>query len=299
MQYDLEPGNFVINPSEKNWGIGQIQSIIKNKATVNFQNNGKKVIKLENLAKNLIETTQLAGRKSIELRKQGLKTIIKPDNSPVTNGDLEVNKILTEKIKSLTPNIPIISEETVDFKKKNTLKTFWLIDPIDGTKEYIAGKDEYTINAALILNYIPTVGLLGAPKKNRLFYSYGKNNSFMIENDKVTKLNCEKKTTKGKVFAVSGAEKPSSLILEVLKKHKVESFTPMHSSYKFCVIATGEFDFYAAKERAYEWDYAAGHAVAENAGAIITTLDNQPFKYGKSDYKNLSLIIKRNKVLDA
>ena len=256
-------------------------------------------IELENLAKNLIETTELAGRKSIELRKQGLKTIIKPDNSPVTNGDLEVNKILTEKIKSLTPNIPIISEETVDFKKKNTLKTFWLIDPIDGTKEYIAGKDEYTINAALILNYIPTVGLLGAPKKNRLFYSYGKNNSFMIENGKTTKLNCEKKTTKGKVFAVSGAEKPSSLILDVLKKHKVESFTPMHSSYKFCVIATGEFDFYAAKERAYEWDYAAGHAVAENAGAIITTLDNQPFKYGKSDYKNLSLIIKRNKVLDA
>ena len=254
---------------------------------------------LENIAKNLIETTKFAGEKSIEIHKKGLKIITKPDNSPVTNGDLEVNKILTEKIKSLTPNIPIISEETVDFKKKNTLNTFWLIDPIDGTKEYIAGQDEYTINAALILNYVPTIGLLGAPKKNRLFYSYGKNNSFMIEDDKTVKLDCKKKTTKGKVFAVSGSEKPSPLILDVLKKHKVESFTPMHSSYKFCVIATGEFDFYAAKERAYEWDYAAGHAVAENAGAIITTLDNQTFKYGKSDYKNLSLIIKRNEVLDA
>ena len=254
---------------------------------------------LENIAKNLIETTELAGRKSIELRKQGLKTIIKPDNSPVTNGDLEVNKILTEKIKSLTPNIPIVSEETVDLKKENTLKTFWLIDPIDGTKEYISGKDEYTINAALVLDYIPTIGLLGVPKKNRLFYSYGKNNSFMIENDKTVKLDCKKKTAKGKIFAVSGAEKPASLILDVMKKYKVESFTPMHSSYKFCVIATGEFDFYAAKERAYEWDYAAGHAIAENAGAIITTLDEKPFKYGKSDYKNLSLIIKRNEILDA
>ena len=256
-------------------------------------------VELENIAKNLIETTELAGRKSIELRKQGLKTIIKPDNSPVTNGDLEVNKILTEKIESLTPNIPIISEETVDLKKENNLKTFWLLDPIDGTKEYIAGKDEYTINAALVLNCVPTIGLLGAPKKNRLFYAYGKNNSYMIEDDKTSKLNCKKKTPKGKVFAVSGAEKPSSEILKVLEKHKVESFTPMHSSYKFCVIATGEFDFYAAKERAYEWDYAAGHAVAENAGAIITTLDNQSFEYGKSDYKNLSLIIKRNEILDA
>ncbi len=254
---------------------------------------------LENIAKNLIETTKLAGKKSIEIYKKGLKIITKPDNSPVTNGDLEVNKILTEKIKSLTPNIPIISEETVDLKKENTLKTFWLIDPIDGTKEYIAGKDEYTINAALVLNCVPTIGLLGVPKKNRLFYSYGKDNSFMIEDNKDIKLNCKKKTTKGKIFAVSGTEKPSSLILDVLKKYKVESFTPMHSSYKFCVIATGEFDFYAAKERAYEWDYAAGHAIAENAGAIITTLDNQSFKYGKSDYKNLSLIIKRNEVLDA
>jgi 3'(2'), 5'-bisphosphate nucleotidase len=257
------------------------------------------VNELKNITENLIETTELAGNKSIELYSKGLKKIIKPDNSPVTNGDLEVNKILTDKIKDLTPNIPIVSEETVDLKKENTLKTFWLIDPIDGTKEYIAGKDEYTVNAALVLNCIPTIGLVGAPKKNRLFYTYGKNNSFMIENKKKIKLECKKKTVKGKIFAVSGTESPSQLILDILKKYKVTSFTPMHSSYKFCVIATGEFDFYAAKERAYEWDYAAGHAVAENAGAIITTLENQTFKYGKSDYKNLSLIIKRNDILDA
>ena len=87
-------------------------------------------------------------------------------------------------------------------------------------------------------------------KKNRLFYSYGRNNSYMIESGKLSKLNCEKKTTKGKVFAVSGASKPAPNILEVMKKYKVNSFTPMHSSYKFCVIATGEYDFYAARERA-------------------------------------------------
>ena len=73
---------------------------------------------LENIAKNLIETTQLAGKKSIEIYQEGLKIITKPDNSPVSNGDLEVNRILTEKIQNLTPNIPIISEETVDLKKK-------------------------------------------------------------------------------------------------------------------------------------------------------------------------------------
>ncbi len=246
----------------------------------------------------MLETTFQAGKKSIEIYKKGLKKIIKPDNSPVTNGDLEVNKMLTNKIKEITPNIPIISEETVDLEKANHLKTFWLIDPIDGTKEYIKGQDEYTINAALVLNYIPTVGLLDVPKKNRLFYTYGSGNSFLVEKGKTTKLDCKKKTEKGKVYAVSANDKPSSMILDIHEKYKVVSYTPMHSSYKFCVIATGEFDFYAAKERAYEWDYAAGHAVAENAGAIITTLDGKSFKYGKEDYKNLSLMIKRNKILD-
>ena len=254
---------------------------------------------LKNIAEALIKTTEHAGKISIELYNKGLKKIIKPDNSPVTNGDLEVNKILTDKIKTLTPNIPIISEETVNLQKKNELKTFWLIDPIDGTREYIAGQDEYTINASLVLNCIPIIGLLGAPRKKRLFYAYGKNNSYMIENEKAVKLDCTKKTEKGKIFAVSGSTKPNEQILEVFKKHKIHSFTPMHSSYKFCVIATGEFDFYAAKERAYEWDYAAGHAVAEGAGAIITTLENKSFNYGKDDYKNLSLIIKRSNILDA
>ncbi len=254
---------------------------------------------LKKIAEGLIKTTESAGNKSMELYKKGLKKIIKPDNSPVTNGDLEVNKILTEKIKELTPSIPIVSEETVNLQKKNTLKTFWLIDPIDGTKEYIAGQDEYTINAALIVDCTPIVGLVGAPKKNRLFYSYGKGNSYMIENKKTIKLNCQKKSPNGKIIAVTNSSKPSSMILEMLDKHRVTSYTPMHGSYKFCVIATGEFDFYAAKERAYEWDYAAGHAVAENAGAIITTLEDRHFKYGKDDYKNLSLMIKHSKNLDA
>ena len=82
---------------------------------------------LKEIAEGLLKTTQLAGNKSVELQKSGLKIITKPDNSPVSNGDLEVNKILTEKIKQLTPNIPIVSEETVDLKKKNTLSTYWLM----------------------------------------------------------------------------------------------------------------------------------------------------------------------------
>ena len=87
----------------------------------------------------------------------------------------------------MTPGIKIISEETVNLNIKNNSNIFWLIDPIDGTKEYIAGKDEYTINAALVIDKVPVLGLVGVPKKNRLFYSYSPGESYLIEKDKVKK----------------------------------------------------------------------------------------------------------------
>ena len=248
---------------------------------------------LKNIAENLIETFNLAGQESIDLFAKGLKIETKEDNSPVSNGDLRVNEMIVNKILELTPNIPIVSEETVNLKIKNKEKIFWLIDPIDGTKEYIAGKDEYTLNAALIINKIPGIGLVGAPKKKQLFYSYGINDSYLIENNKKVKNNCSKKTPKGEIIALSSSAHPSQEIMNELKKYSVTSVVKMASSYKFCVIANGEYDIYAAKERANEWDYAAGHAVAEHAGAIIKTLDGKSFDYGKEDYANPSILMRR------
>ena len=186
----------------------------------------------------------------------------------------------------------------MNIKIKNKSQIFWLIDPIDGTKEYIAGKDEYTLNAALVINTVPVLGLVGVPKKNRLFFSYGSGDSYLIEDKNTKKIKCEKQQPKGEIVALSSVIKPSDVILNKLKEHKVTSIVKMASSYKFCVIATGEYDIYAARERANEWDYAAGHAIAQNAGAIIKTLDGKPFLYGKEDYKNPSLLIKRSENLN-
>jgi len=248
---------------------------------------------LRNIAEGLIETFNVAGQESIELYAKGLKIEIKEDGSPVSNGDLKCNELITNKILELTPNIPIVSEETVNLKIKNKEKIFWLIDPIDGTKEYIAGKDEYTLNAALIIDKVSSIGLVGAPKKKQLFYSYGVGDSYLIENNKKIKNDCLKKTSKGEIVALSSSSNPSEEIMKELKKYNVTSVVKMASSYKFCVIANGEYDIYAAKERANEWDYAAGHAVAEHAGAIIKTLDGKPFDYGKEDYANPSILMKR------
>ena len=248
---------------------------------------------LKNIAEGLIQTFNFAGQESIELYAKGLKIEIKEDGSPVSNGDLKCNELITNKILELTPNISVVSEETVDLKIKNKEKIFWLIDPIDGTKEYIAGKDEYTLNAALIIDKVPSIGLVGAPKKKQLFYSYGVGDSYLIENNKKIKNDCSKKTSKEEIVALASSSNPSEEIMKELKKYNVTSVVKMASSYKFCVIATGEYDIYAAKERANEWDYAAGHAVAEHAGAIIKTLDGKPFDYGKEDYANPSILMRR------
>ena len=133
---------------------------------------------IKKITENLIDTFLNAGQISLKLRKKGLIKKIKSDNTPVSNGDLEVNKIITKRISELTPSIPIISEETSENKFLKDLRNFWLIDPIDGTHDYINDLDEFTINAGLIIDKKPIAGLICAPAKNRMFYSYGKNLAF-------------------------------------------------------------------------------------------------------------------------
>ena len=143
---------------------------------------------LKNIVENLIDIFLTAGELSIYLRKKGLTKEIKADNTPVSNGDLEVNKIILNKISEITPNIPIVSEETSDNKNEKNLKDFWLVDPIDGTYDYINNLEEFTINAGLIINNTPVAGLINAPAKKRMFYSYGEGKAFELK-DKKTKHN--------------------------------------------------------------------------------------------------------------
>ena len=145
-------------------------------------------IDIEKIVRDLIDTFLSAGEVSINLRKDGLTKKIKSDNTPVSNGDIEVNKIISKKLKELTPSIPIISEETSDNKLTKDLKNFWLVDPIDGTYDYINDLDEFTINAGLIINRRPVAGLIYAPAKKRMFYSYGEGNAYEYTNGKEIKI---------------------------------------------------------------------------------------------------------------
>ena len=247
---------------------------------------------LKNTIERLIETFLEAGKVAKKISQKGVKITIKPDKSPVTDGDIEVDKILRKKIEELTPSIPIISEETVNFDEKNKYNDFWLIDPIDGTKDYIKKGDEYTLNAGLIINLKPVAGIVYAPAKNRLFFSYGKNLAFEIFDGKTKKLNCDKKN-KHKIIGLENSAYTPDEILSIYKKYSVSERLKMSSSLKFCVLAAGEADIYAAKARACEWDIAAGHAILISAGGFLTGHDGKEFLYGKKNYKNLPIIAKR------
>ena len=252
---------------------------------------------LKEIVENLIDTFLYAGKVSIELRKKGLTKEIKSDDTPVSNGDLEVNRIITKKINQLTPNIPIISEETSDNKTNSDLNDFWLIDPIDGTYDYINDLDEFTINAGLIINKKPVAGLIYAPAKKRMFYSYGKQLSFELIDKKSFKLDCTKNFNKDEIKFVTYSNKIKPEIEVIHKKLNVKNYVRMKSSLKFCVIATGEYDGYVAEARACEWDIAAGHAILKNAGGQVTDFDGKEILYGKKDFKNPSLILKSKNIL--
>tara|TARA_Y100000590_G_scaffold211720_1_gene239915 strand:- start:5858 stop:6634 length:777 start_codon:yes stop_codon:yes gene_type:complete len=254
-------------------------------------------LNLKNIVDQLTNTFFEAGKIAKEINLRGAKVTIKSDKSPVTDADLAIDKILRNKITNLTPDIPIISEETVDIKVKNISKTFWLIDPIDGTRDYINKREEYTLNAALIIDLIPAIGIIYAPEKNRLFFSYGENLAFEKNNEKTIKLNCKKKN-KNEIIGLENSGNTPSEIWNIYKKYKVTKTVKMSSSLKFCIIAAGEADIYAANARAFEWDIAAGHAILEHAGGTVTTHEEKKFLYGKQDYKNLPIIAKRVEILN-
>ena len=252
---------------------------------------------LKKIVESLIENFLEAGDLAIQLRAKGLVKKMKSDNTPVSNGDIEVNKFVLNKISEVTPNLPIISEETSENKNIKNLKDFWLVDPIDGTYDYINNLEEFTINAGLIINNRPVAGLINAPAKKRMFYSYQKGNAFELNNNKRINLSNKpaKKSEYLKFISYSNKVKPE--IQKIYDDLGVKDNIRMKSSLKFCVVAAGEYDGYAAEPRAYEWDIAAGHAILEHAGGTVTDFEGNEILYGKKDFKNPSIILKNKNIL--
>ena len=246
---------------------------------------------------DLIECFLTAGDLAIRLREKGLIKKIKSDNTPVSNGDLEVNNLILKVISKITPEIPIISEESLENKDKSDLKNFWLIDPIDGTYDYINNLEEFTINAGLIIDNKPVAGLINAPAKKRMFYSYGEGNAYELFNGKTSNLSNSITKNNETITFISYSNKIKPEIQKIYNELGVKENIRMKSSLKFCVVATGEYDGYVAEPRAYEWDIAAGHAILNHSGGQVTDFNGNEILYGKPDLKNTSLILKSKTII--
>jgi 3'(2'), 5'-bisphosphate nucleotidase len=211
----------------------------------------------------------------------------KDDHSPVTAADEDAEKYILGELARIAPGVPVIAEEEAAAGRMQTIGAhFFLVDPLDGTKEFINRNGEFTINIAEIVDGKPIRGVVFAPAKHRFFVGEASSGAFEAQTDDKMNIGTLKpihvrEAPKDGMIAVASRSHRDSKTEEYLAHYRVKDFITAGSSLKFCLVAAGEADIYPRHGRTMEWDTAAGHAVLLAAGGSMTTLDEKPFLYGK------------------
>ncbi len=242
---------------------------------------------------SLAEITWHAGEIILSHYAAGVEARKKEDHSPVTAADEEAEEFILARLHKLVPDVPVIAEEEVSAGHVREIGSrFFLVDPLDGTKEFLSGNGEFTVNIAEVENGIPTRGVVYAPAKNRLFMGETSGGAFEISTPhgilpdfKQAKRIAVRPAPPDGLVAVASRSHRDSKTDEYLAAYPVKDFLSAGSSLKFCLVATGEADIYPRHGRTMEWDTAAGHAVLAAAGGSVTTIDGRPFIYGKVEEK--------------
>ena len=238
---------------------------------------------------SLIKIAEEAGDSIMKIYETDFDHEKKKDNSPLTVADLASNKIICESLKNLTPKIPILSEENsyIPFEERSLWNEYWLIDPLDGTKEFINKNGEFTVNIALIRNHEPIFGLIYAPALHKIFWGCKDHGSFMKSSkDKAKELFTSKQANKP-IRVVSSRSHKSKDLSEFLNNLDDYIEDSLGSSLKLCLVASGEADLYPRFGKTSEWDIAAGHAIIKFAGGLITDMMGKDIKYNlKEDLIN-------------
>lgn len=213
----------------------------------------------------------------------------KNDNSPLTMADLASNCLLTNALRQLTPAIPVVSEEDPRARQQAVLQnSFWLIDPLDGTKEFLGGSGEFTVNIAFIHRGSPLAGVVYAPAMRQLYWGEPGLGAYRREPDgTATTLHVAPAVTEGNIHRIIASKSH----LDENTRAFIDRFMPYHliqagSSLKFCRLAEGLADLYPRLAPTCEWDTAAAQAIVEAAGGQVTDLEGVPLRYGKPDVLN-------------
>ena len=236
--------------------------------------------------------TEQAGAKALQFYKGAAGVTFKSDSSPLTDADRASHELLVSTLPALIPDVPVISEESPPSNQSlaNPEGAFWLVDPLDGTKEFLKGTGEFTVNIALVERRQPILGVVYAPVLRRIFFAAGQTGAFRQDGREPPVPIHTKSARRSKLRVVASKDHAGPLVQTMLARLHQPELKSMGSSLKFCLVAEGHADIYLRDVPTMEWDTAAAQCVVQAAGGLVLTLDGQPLFYGKPGLKNPSLI---------
>lgn len=230
-----------------------------------------------------------AGRLIMTYFRGDFTTQQKSDHSPVTDADIAANRLIVNRLRALTRDIPVISEEdlppTLTSPPFTGGKLFWLVDPLDGTKSFVRREPEFSVNIGLIMDRRPLLGVIYAPPQERLYYGGKGLGAFRKCGDAKAEA-IRTRPPPDAITVTRSRSHPSAQTNAYMQRFQVGEVIGMSSAVKFCLLAEGQADIYPRFGRTMEWDTAAGHAILEAAGGRIETAGGAPLLYGKSDFEN-------------
>lgn len=243
---------------------------------------------------NIIELAKKAGIKILEFYSEEIEVTTKKDDSPLTKADLAAHHIIVDGLKELTPEIPIISEETgvPEYSERSKWGKFWIVDPLDGTKEFIKKNGEFTVNIALIDNGEPVLGVVYTPVMDLLYYAEKGKGSFRQEgNSSATRIFSERSSKSDELSLIESRSHGSQELEDYLEKEglTVTKRVKSGSSLKICLVAEGVADIYPRLAPTMEWDVAAGDCVYRNSAKEGT--HPSELQYNKENLLNNSFVL--------
>ncbi|NOD62901.1 MULTISPECIES: 3'(2'),5'-bisphosphate nucleotidase CysQ [unclassified Ruegeria] len=242
---------------------------------------------LDVLKAALVPVAREAGTKIMEVYQKPAEAEYKGDGSPVTEADAAAEAIILPALHAAAPDITVISEENAASHALTAPETFFLVDPLDGTKEFLKrdGKGSFTVNIALIEKGRPVFGVVYAPALDRMFVGIVGHEAEETSGGVTRKISVRNVPESGAVAVASASHRDADTDAW-LSDHGIDQTTSIGSSLKFCLVAAGEADVYPRFAPTMEWDTGAGHAVLAAAGGRVTNPDKTDFTFGKTDYRN-------------
>jgi 3'(2'), 5'-bisphosphate nucleotidase len=240
---------------------------------------------LDRIAHECCALARRAGAAILEIYAGSFAVETKSDNSPLTAADMASHRVIVEGLRNLTPDVPVLSEESksIDWSVRGGWQRYWLVDPLDGTREFVKRNGEFTVNIALIENHVPVLGVVSIPVTGELYYGVADEGAF-VESAPGALPQPITARPAASIPVVAGsrshANERQAAMLENLGRHRLVS---VGSSIKFCMVARGDADLYLRLGPTSEWDTAAAQCVLEQAGGAVVDLQGKPLRYNTKE----------------